>query len=37
MKTRKNAARRLEEQIFNAGATPRGEKVPLFEEDSNVE
>ena len=35
--TRRNATRRLEEEIANAGAPPRGEQVPPLEEDSNVE
>ncbi|TMX04404.1 hypothetical protein EJD97_008955 [Solanum chilense] len=37
MNTRWNAARRLEEEISNAGAPPRCEKVPPLEEDANVE
>ena len=37
MNTRSNAIRRLEEEIANAGAPPRGEQVPPLEEDSNVE
>ena len=37
MNTRWNAARRLEEEISNAGVPPHGEKVPPLEEDANVE
>ncbi|TMW96402.1 hypothetical protein EJD97_007415, partial [Solanum chilense] len=35
--TRRNAARRLEEEVSNAGAPPHGDQVPLLEEDANVE
>ena len=37
MDTRRNVARILVEEISNAGAPPRGEKVPLLEEDANVD
>ena len=37
MKTRRNAARRLEEEIFNGRACPRGEQVPPLEEDATVD
>ena len=32
-----NEARRLEEDIANAGAPPHGDKFPPLEEDANVE
>ena len=32
-----NAARRLEDEITNPGASPRGEHVPPPEEDANIE
>ncbi|TMW96774.1 hypothetical protein EJD97_006805, partial [Solanum chilense] len=32
----KNAARRLEEEIVNAGSRPRGEQVPSLEEDPSM-
>ena len=35
--TRRNAARRLEEEISNAGAPPHGDRVPPVEEDANME
>ncbi|TMW81583.1 hypothetical protein EJD97_008824 [Solanum chilense] len=35
MNTRRNAARRLDKEIFNAEAHPRGNEVPPFEEDVN--
>ena len=37
MNTRRNEARRLEEEVANVGAPSRGEQVPPLEEDSNVE
>ena len=37
MNTRRNEDQRLGEEIFNAGASPRVEKVPSLEEDANVE
>ena len=37
MNTQINAARKLEEEIANAGAPHRGEQVPPFEEDTNVD
>ena len=37
MNTQRNASRRLEEEISNAGVPPRGEQVPPLEEDANVE
>ena len=35
MNTRRNAARRLEEEIANGGVPPLGDQVPPFEEDVN--
>ena len=35
MNTWKNAARRLQEEIANAGAPSRGDQVPLLEADGN--
>ncbi|TMW99834.1 hypothetical protein EJD97_001873 [Solanum chilense] len=35
MNTRRNEARRLDEEIANAGAPPRGNQVPPLEEDVN--
>ena len=32
-----NAARRLEEEVSNAGAPPHGDQVPLFEKNANVD
>ena len=37
MNTRWNAARRLEEEVANAGAPPYDKQVPPFEEDVKVE
>ena len=37
MNTRRNAARRLEEEIVNARAPCRGDQVPPLEEDANIE
>ena len=37
MNTRRNASRRLEEEISNAGPPPYGEQVPPLSEDANVE
>ena len=37
MNTRRNAARRLEEEVSNAEAPPHGDQVPPLEEDANVE
>ena len=37
MNTRKNAARRLEEEVANTGAPRHDEKVPPLEENANVE
>ena len=37
MDTRRNVARRHEEEIANVGAAPGGEQVPPLEEDANVE
>ena len=37
MNSQRNAARRLEEEISNAGAPPRGEQVPPLEGDANVD
>ena len=37
MNTRRNAVRRLEEEIVHAGYPPHGEQVPPLEEDANVE
>ena len=37
MNTWRNAARRLEEEISNAGAPLRGKLVPPLEEDANVD
>ena len=34
---RKNAAKRLEEVIFNTGAPPHDEQVPSLKEDANME
>ena len=35
--TRRNAARRLEEEIANVGAAPHGDQVPPLEEDAYME
>ena len=35
MNTLRNAARRLEEEIFNAGVPPRGDQVSPLEKDVN--
>ena len=35
MNTQRNVARRLDEEIANAGALPRGNQVPLLEDVSN--
>ena len=35
MNTQRNVARRLEEEIANAGAPPCGDQVPPLEEDVN--
>ena len=37
MNTRRNAARRLEEEVANAGSPPHDEQVPPLEEDANAE
>ena len=37
MNTRKRATLRFEQEISNAGASPRGYQVPPLEEDANVE
>ena len=37
MNTRRNAARRLEEEIANAGVPPCGDQVPSLKEDANVD
>ena len=37
MSTRRNATQRLEKEISNAGAPPRGDKVPHVEEDANID
>ena len=37
MNTRRNDARRHEEEIANEGDPPRGEHVPPLEEDANME
>ena len=37
MNTRRNAARRLEEEFANAGVPPSGDQVPPFDEDMNVD
>ncbi|XP_069155655.1 uncharacterized protein [Solanum lycopersicum] len=37
MNTRGNAVQRLQEEILNAGAPPRGDQVPSLEEEANVE
>ena len=37
MNTQRNLSQRLEEEIANAGALARGEKVPSLDEDVNVE
>ena len=37
MNTQRNAARRLEEEVANAGVPPHDEQVPPLEEDANVE
>ena len=37
MNTRRNVTRRLEEEIANAGAPPRGDQVPPLKEDANVD
>ena len=37
MNTRRNATRRLEKDIDNAGVPPRGDQVPPLEEDANDE
>ena len=36
MNTQRNEARRLEEEIFNAGASSPGEQVTPLEEDTNI-
>ena len=36
LNTRRNEARRLEEEIFNAGAPSPGEQVTPLEEDTNI-
>ena len=35
--TRRNTARRLEEEVANAGAPPCGDQVPPLEENTNVD
>ena len=35
MNTRRNATRRHEKEIANAGTPPHGDQVPLYEEDGN--
>ena len=37
MNTQRNATRRLEEEISNAGASPHDEQVRPLEEEGNVE
>ena len=37
MNSRRNTARRLEEEVANAGAPPYDKQVPPFEEDVKVE
>ena len=37
MNTQRNAARRLEEEVANAGAPPCGDQVPPLEENANVD
>ena len=37
MNTKRNVARRLEEDVSNVGAPPHDEQVPLLEENANVE
>ena len=37
MNTRRNATRRLEEEVANARAPPHDEQVPPFEENANVD
>ena len=37
MNTRRNATRRLKEEVANAGAPPHDEQVPLLEENANVD
>ena len=37
MNTRRDATRRVEEEISNAGAPPYGDQVSLLEEDANME
>ena len=37
MNTRRNTARRLEEEVSNTGAPPHGDQVPPLEEDANME
>ena len=37
MKTRRNAARRLEEEVANARTPPHDERVPPYKENINVE
>ena len=36
MNTRSNVARRLEEEVANAGAPPHDEKLLVLEENANV-
>ena len=37
MNSRRNTARRLEEEVANAGAPPYGHQVPALEENANVD
>ena len=37
MNTRRNVARRIGEEVANAGAPPHDEKVPPLEENANVD
>ena len=37
MNNRRNAARRLEEEITNAEAPPRGDQFPRLKDEDNVE
>ena len=37
MNTRRNAARRLKDEIANAGAPPRGDQVPQLDEGSDID
>ena len=37
MNSRRNTARRLEEEVANAGAPPHDEQVPPLDENSNVD